>query len=130
MAFGRFQHDNGILTAIGRRVPQYNGVNARCFFLSADCTGTCYVTASDNDTDNVMPISGSIYRTGTGYVRGTGTETDVGATTFSSYRNYSACVSDPGNFPKSHAYAVTTAYSLPAGVAIPLSIPLTVQLTE
>ncbi len=92
-----------------------------CYFLNTGCSGVCY-TASPTGTYEARPLKNSIFYDGTNFYQADGNETNVGAQAYQS-RYYNGVCTDAA-YGYNQGWAVTTGYTLPGSLTMPLSAPL------
>jgi hypothetical protein len=95
--------------------------DAYCFFINADCSGTCYLAY---DSGDVVPVKDTVLYTGQSWVKATGDEADVGSKAYASVFSGS-CSAVSATL--AHGRAITGAYTLPQGLSAPFAAPLTVK---
>jgi hypothetical protein len=92
-----------------------------CSFTTANCTGTCYQEDSFGGFgDSLKPQKNAVYYSGTQFYKATGTETAISITIQSAYQN-GACSASSGS---NTGYAITSSFSLPTGVTLPITLPM------
>lgn len=102
--------DGTFLSSLGYR----NGaaISASCGFITTDCSGTCYAMNFSNELDGTM--KGTVFKTGSGFVKATGEEVDTGPVTIRSFWTGNACNNVFGSKAQTASWPVTDAWTPPA----------------
>lgn len=124
--YGRYEYSYG-LVQVDPPVQTLSYIRSlmACYFSNSSCSGTCYVGYSDSNT---KPLKNALFSSGTQFFKATGNEVDAGEITASSRYMYGICES--GSFVISHAYPVTSTYTLPAGFTVPIKAPIYFKMAQ
>jgi len=91
-----------------------------CSYLTNDCSGICYLASFAGE---FSPIKGSVFKNGSSLYIASGSEEVVSSLNFESYFRYSDNTCNILANPSS-GYPITTLYSFPEVISLPLSRPL------
>lgn len=100
------------------------GAAATCIHAASDCSDTCYQLNDAGSGILLAPVKGSVFKSGSSYYTVTGSETKATGLNLNYYYNKTTKVCDSLGSPITEGWAITTLYSFPEGISLPLQVPL------